>query len=293
MVVVAGLAGDKVKSNSTGLVTTGGDTHGGRLYDELGEFQTEDRRPSSILSSLVSSLLEKYAIDPKQIGRLEKYGNTNIEGVDSTNACYGGTAALFNCVNWVYAEGPARHTGGAAAVAMLIGPNAPIAFESKLRGSQWLMPMIFTSLILPVVDGKLSQTCYLMALDSCYNHLSHKYDIQEGMQFSISDAEYFVFHSPYDKVFYDFLKNPSFVDEAAKEKLKPFATLSGDEPGSRKDLRASQQLAKPQYDAKDGKRVILFSYGSGLTSTMFSLQLREGQHPFSLSNIAKVMFLAN
>ena len=51
MVVVAGLAGDKVKSNSTGLVTTGGDTHGGRLYDELGEFQTEDRRPSSILSS--------------------------------------------------------------------------------------------------------------------------------------------------------------------------------------------------------------------------------------------------
>lgn len=28
-------------------------------------------------------------------------GNSDIEGVDSTNACYGGTAALFNCVNWV------------------------------------------------------------------------------------------------------------------------------------------------------------------------------------------------
>ncbi|KAG5039691.1 hypothetical protein JHK82_011840 [Glycine max] len=181
-------------------------------------------------------------------------------------AAHGMDAIDFLSALTVYAEGPARHTGGAAAVAMLIGPNAPIAFESKLRGSQWLMPMIFTSLILPV---------------------NIQYDIQEGMQFSISDAEYFVFHSPYDKVFYDFLKNPSFVDEAAKEKLKPFATLSGDEPGSRKDLRASQQLAKPQYDAKDGKRVILFSYGSGLTSTMFSLQLREGQHPFSLSNIAK------
>lgn len=35
----------------------------------------------------------------------------------------------------VYAEGPARPTGGAAAVAMLIGPDAPIAFESKLRAS--------------------------------------------------------------------------------------------------------------------------------------------------------------
>ncbi|KAG4911654.1 hypothetical protein JHK82_052257 [Glycine max] len=35
----------------------------------------------------------------------------------------------------VYAKGPARPTGGAAAVAMLIGPDAPISFESKLRGS--------------------------------------------------------------------------------------------------------------------------------------------------------------
>lgn len=31
----------------------------------------------------------------------QKHGNTDIEGVDSSNACYGGTAALFNCVNWV------------------------------------------------------------------------------------------------------------------------------------------------------------------------------------------------
>lgn len=28
-------------------------------------------------------------------------GVTDIEGVDSTNACYGGTAALFNAVSWV------------------------------------------------------------------------------------------------------------------------------------------------------------------------------------------------
>lgn len=35
----------------------------------------------------------------------------------------------------VYAEGPARPTGGAAAIAMLIGPDAPIVLESHLRGS--------------------------------------------------------------------------------------------------------------------------------------------------------------
>ena len=39
--------------------------------------------------------------------------------------------------------------------------------------------------------------------------------------------------------------------------------------------------------------MILFSYGSGLTATMFSLQLHDGQHPFSLSNIAKVMNVAD
>jgi hydroxymethylglutaryl-CoA synthase len=79
-------------------------------------------------------------------------GNFDIEGIDSKNACYGSTAALFNAVNWVessswdgrlaivvagdiaiYAEGPARPAGGAGAVAMLIGPNAPIVFERESR----------------------------------------------------------------------------------------------------------------------------------------------------------------
>lgn len=27
--------------------------------------------------------------------------NTDLEGVDTTNACYGGTSALFNALNWV------------------------------------------------------------------------------------------------------------------------------------------------------------------------------------------------
>ena len=63
-----------------------------------------------------------------------------MQGVDSLNACYGGTAALFNAVNWVesrawdgrlalvvaadiamYAAGPARPSGGCGAIAMLVG----------------------------------------------------------------------------------------------------------------------------------------------------------------------------
>jgi hypothetical protein len=43
--------------------------------------------------------------------------------------------AIDYCGVQVYAEGPARPTGGAAAIAMLIGPNAPVSFESKYRAS--------------------------------------------------------------------------------------------------------------------------------------------------------------
>ncbi|MED6207454.1 hypothetical protein PIB30_035933 [Stylosanthes scabra] len=344
-------------------------------------FCTEVEDVISMSLTVVSSLLQKYKIDPKQIGRMEvgsetvidksksiktflmqlfeESGNTDIEGVDSTNACYGGTAALFNCVNWVessswdgryglvicadsavYAEGPARPTGGAAAIAMLVGPDAPIAFESKFRGSHMSHAYDFYKPNLaseyPVVDGKLSQTCYLMALDSCYKVFCEKYEKLEGKPFSIADSDYFVFHSPYNKLvqksfgrlyYNDFLRNPRFVDEEASASLEPYKSLSGDESYNSRDLeKANQQAAKKIYDAKVqpgtllpkqvgnmytaslyaafvsvlhnensslvGKRVVMFSYGSGLTATMFSLKIQEGQGPFTLSNIVTLIDVA-
>lgn len=105
----------------------------------------------SMMLSATHRLIETADIDPKEVGRLEVgtetlidkskatktslmrlFGdNTDIEGVDTINACYGGTNALFNCLNWiaspawdgryaivvcgdiaVYEAGPARCTGG-------------------------------------------------------------------------------------------------------------------------------------------------------------------------------------
>ncbi|KAF3340695.1 hydroxymethylglutaryl-CoA synthase [Carex littledalei] len=365
------------------------------LGQECMAFCTEVEDVISMSLTVVSNLLKNYKIDPKMIGRLEvgsetvidksksiktwlmqifeEHGNTDIEGVDSSNACYGGTAALFNCVNWVessswdgryglvvctdsavYAEGPARPTGGAAAIAMLIGPNAPIAFESKYRASHMAHVYDFYKPKLaseyPVVDGKLSQTCYLMAVDKCYRRFCEKFEKFEGKQFSVADADYCVFHSPYNKVtvfliihflksrFYLFTINPFFclicllfiyfkfstVDEDAIEKLKPFADLVGDESYQSRDLeKTSQQVAKALYDAKvgpstlvpkqvgnmytaslyaallsvihnkhaslEGQRIMMFSYGSGMTATVFSLKAKKAQHPFTLSNIASVL----
>lgn len=69
-------------------------------------------------------------------------------GATSINACYGATNALINTLNWitspswdgrygivvasdlaVYEKGPARCTGGAGAIAMLIGPKAKVSFN--------------------------------------------------------------------------------------------------------------------------------------------------------------------
>jgi hydroxymethylglutaryl-CoA synthase len=73
-----------------------------------------------------------------------------IAGATSINACYGGTNALINTLNWisspywdgrygivvaadlaVYEDGPARCTGGAGAIALLIGPNGKITFNRE------------------------------------------------------------------------------------------------------------------------------------------------------------------
>ena len=175
-----------------------------------------DSDPLDIYSfalTTVSSLLQKYSIDPKSIGRLEvgtetlldksksvksvlmqlfqPSGNTGIEGVDTVNACYGGTNAVFNALNWIessawdgrdaivcagdialYKKGNARPTGGAGCVAMLIGPDAPLAFEPGKRGTYMQHAYDFYKPDLtseyPVVDGHFSVKCYTEAVDACY-----------------------------------------------------------------------------------------------------------------------------
>ncbi|KAK4994445.1 Hydroxymethylglutaryl-CoA synthase-like protein AKT4-1 [Elasticomyces elasticus] len=120
----------------------------------------------------------------------EESGNTNIEGVDTVNACYGGTNALFNALNWVsspywdgrnaivvagdialYKKGNARPTGGAGCVAMLIGPDAPLVFD-QIRGTYITHAYDFYKPDLtseyPIVDGQFSIQCYTEAVDACY-----------------------------------------------------------------------------------------------------------------------------
>ncbi|KAI9464723.1 hydroxymethylglutaryl-coenzyme A synthase C terminal-domain-containing protein [Boletus coccyginus] len=230
---------------------------------------------NSFALNAVSGLLEKYNIDPKSIGRLDvgtetiidksksvkttlmdlfaESGNFDIEGVDSKNACYGSTAALFNAVNWIestswdgrnaivvagdiaiYAEGAARPAGGAGACAILIGPNAPVAIE-PIHGNHMTNTYDFYKPKLdseyPEVDGPVSVTTYISALDASYARFREKTARAKKLHlanghangnpdngFSLDDVDYAVFHAPYGKqvqkgfgrLFYnDFINSPS------------------------------------------------------------------------------------
>jgi len=149
-------------------------------------------------------------------------GNTDIEGATVVNACYGGTAALLNALTWadssswdgryaivvaadiaVYADGPARPTGGCGAVAMLVGRNAPIKFNLASRVCHathvwdFFKPNLDSEY--PEVNGTLSQACYLRAVDDCYSRFNDK-RVKRGQPFGLDSVDYFLFHSPYNKL---------------------------------------------------------------------------------------------
>ncbi len=156
-------------------------------------------------------------------------GNLDVEGATTINACYGGTASFLNTVAWVessewdgrygivvaadiaiYDTPAARPTGGAAAVAFLVGPNAPLRIVPKTRATHasdaydFYKPSLKSEY--PLVDGQLSRVCYLRALDDCYGKTMKKLEaladgLPAGKPFTVEDAfDHFVFHSPYNKL---------------------------------------------------------------------------------------------
>ncbi|KAI9178799.1 3-hydroxy-3-methylglutaryl coenzyme A synthase [Blastocladiella emersonii ATCC 22665] len=339
----------------------------GKYTIGLGQTQmafVDDREDiNSICLTAVRNLMDKYKISYADVGRLEvgtetiidksksvkthlmdlfaSHGNTAIEGIATTNACYGGTSALFNAVQWIessywdgryaivvagdiaiYASGSARPTSGVGCVAMLVGPNAPIVMERGLRGTHMENVYDFykpnLSSEFPVVDGPESVVCYMRAVDKCYAHYMAKLTAANGgVETPLTTAaDFTVFHSPYAKIVQkaagrlflnDYLRFPSApqfasvpaklaatkLDESYfdKDVERAFMAVGGDyfaartEPslltcklignmycGSLYGSLISLLSVTPAADLI-GKRVAMFSYGSGLASSMFSFRI--------------------
>lgn len=314
---------------------------------------------TSLMMTAVSELLSRYNLTPNDIGRLEVgteslvdksksaktslmglFGdNTSLEGVTSMNACYGGTAALMHTVDWVessawdgryglvvcgdvavYEKGPARPTGGAGVVALLVGPNAPLVMESATRSTHmedvydFYKPKMDSEY--PIVDGKLSNSCYLRSIDICFNRYADKFEKLHNKPFSLEkDVQHSIFHLPYTKLvqksfarmaFDDARRNPQSSKYAAK--LAPFLNMDNEESYTSRDMeKAALEVTAQEYQSKVfpstlggrrignmytgslyaglvsliaqtndsiiGDRAFMFSYGSGLAATLFSLKV--------------------
>lgn len=151
----------------------------------------------------------------------ENRGNTDIEGAMSINACYGGTAAVFNSLAWmessvwdgrsaivimsdiaVYPEGSARSTGGAGAVALLVTPNAPIVFEpvrSSYMSHKYDFYKPYMDKEYPEVDGVMSIDNYFKSLGECYRGLKMKYSKLFKERLCLPTFDQVIFHSPFNK----------------------------------------------------------------------------------------------
>lgn len=316
----------------------------------------------SIAMTVLDSLVQKHGISYTDIGRLEvgtetiidksksvktalmqlfeSCGNTEVEGLDTTNACYGGTQAFFNTLCWlespywngkygvvlmadiaVYAPGPARPTGGCGAVALLLGKGDQVKLISEvpLRATHMENTYDFfkpnLSSEYPTVDGAKTISCYLRALDTCYARFRRRaaaFSKQEN--FSLQDIDYIVFHAPFHKMvqksfarllFNDFILDP---DNEFFKGVQQFRNISLEASYTDKDLeKAFMSLSKTLFEEKCApgtfvaknignsytaslygnlaclisekgnelvnKRIVLFSYGSGLASSMFSLKV--------------------
>lgn len=326
-------------------------------------FCTDLEDVNSLCLTAVSQLVENNGISYADIGRLEvgtetiidksksvktvlmelfaASGNFEVEGIDTTNACYGGTAALFNALSWVessawdgrlaivvaadiaiYAEGNARPTGGAGAVAMLVGPDAPLVIERGLRGTymnhayDFFKPDLTSEY--PVVDGKLSIQCYLNALDQCYKSYASK--TTDGGRLDLNKFDSFVFHTPYCKLVQKSLARlylNDFVNSDAKDEHYPglekyrdvvltdtYFDRDVEKTFMERSKNVFERMTKPSLLLASrvgnmytpsvysglasylvslpsaelpGKKIGVFSYGSGLASSMYSIRVVDNQ----------------
>ncbi|NP_999545.1 hydroxymethylglutaryl-CoA synthase, mitochondrial precursor [Sus scrofa] len=235
-------------------------------------------------------------------------GNTDIEGIDTTNACYGGTASLFNAANWVessawdgryavvvcgdiavYPRGNSRPTGGAGAVAMLVGPEAPLALERGLRGTHMENAYDFykpnATSEYPLVDGKLSIQCYLRALDRCYTLYRQKIEKQwkqAGIErhFTLDDLQFMIFHTPFCKLvqkslarlmFSDFLLADSDTQSSLYKGLEAFRGQKLEDTYANKDIEKAFQKASLDLFNKKTKPSLYLSLHNGnmYTSSLY------------------------
>lgn len=258
----------------------------------------------SLALGAVKRLMDKHGIDPMAIGRLEvgtesnpdasksikSYlldlfpGNTSICGCDTTHACYGATNALLNAVSWMesslwdgraaivvasdiamYQDMQCQPTGGAGAVAILLGPDCVYRILPSSIVHHFSNELDFMKprerFPFPVLKGKESIENYKVAFDTCYGAARARM----GEDF----FNYIALHSPYSRL-------PEKICIANQIEPRKFLKSLDASRRNGNAYTASLYLSLVsllnQHEGRIGERILMFSYGSGLASSMFCLE---------------------
>ncbi|KAM6188030.1 hydroxymethylglutaryl-CoA synthase, cytoplasmic-like isoform 5-T5 [Sarcoramphus papa] len=277
---------------------------------------------NSLCLTVVQKLMERNSLSYDCIGRLEvgtetiidksksvksvlmqlfeESGNTDVEGIDTMNACYGGTAALFNAINWiessswdgryalvvagdiaVYATGNARPTGGAGAVAMLVGPNAPLIFEREGTDRHFALNdfgfMIFHSPYCKLVQKSVARLLLNDFLSD--QNLETANGLFSGLE-AFRDVKL-------EDTYFDRDVEKAFMKASAElfnQKTKASLLISN-QNGNMYTPSVYGCLASllAQYSPEQlaGQRISVFSYGSGFAATLYSIRVTQDATPGS------------
>jgi hydroxymethylglutaryl-CoA synthase len=289
---------ERAKGISAGKVTKG-------LGQEQMAFVSELEDVNSMALTVLKNLLTRTCTKPGSIGKLEFATETlhdkskstktvlmkllgenrDVEGVTNINACYGGTAALFNCLSWlrtdsrgrmavvvmadvaVYDTVAAQPTGGAGAIALLLGPN-PMVTLGPLRTSHFADEYDFYKPRLereyPVVNGHYSIKLYVSVLLDTFAALKRQHLKERGRPLTLLDFDYFCFHCP-------------FIRQAEKGFLQLFyqEILAGNYlPSDQKEL-LSLMSERPKFEEAQTQRTL---------REMLAVEMRDRMTPgFGLS----------
>lgn len=223
-----------------------------------------------------------------------------IRSYEVKHACYGGTVALRNALEWrlsgaargkaalviaadvaLYAPcDPGEPTQGAGAVAMIV--DAPTIAKVDLASYAWSEPAFDfwrpVGEAYPRVEGKLSLECYARATERCFAQLVEA----EGKD-AIEALRAACFHVPFPKMVKKATVRLGEVlgwDEARtsafhESRIEPFMRWN-QHVGNAYTAGLWISVASALADARPKDRIGAFSYGSGFGAELLMLEAGEG-----------------
>lgn len=230
----------------------------------------------------------------------------NIRSYEVKHACYGGTVAIRQALEWklsgnavgkaalvisadvaLYAPGHSGEpTQGAGAVAMIID-DAYIASIDPISYC-WSEPQFdFWRPIgqpYPEVNGRLSLTCYIKAVMECMSQLAP----QESIGHHLNKYKYICMHVPFPKMVYKAIKHLGAycgwdADKIMSEyQTKIYPTMRWNQQiGNSYTASLWFSVAKALTSLQPQEQILAFSYGSGCGSELLTLECSK-QHSNSV-----------